>query len=97
RLWNVTNGGKVHRLSGPTKQINSLVFSPDGTVLATGGGGEWFTEDSKIRLWRVNDGKLLKTLEDHTGTVWSLSFTPEGAVLASGAGDNTLKLWRVAG
>jgi WD40 repeat protein len=40
--------------------VNSVAFSPDGSMIASGGG------DKTIKLWRVSDGALLRTLEGHT-------------------------------
>jgi WD40 repeat protein len=66
-----------------------VAFSPDGTLLATGG------RDSQIRIWRVDTGEELVTLSDHSKPVLSLSFNPTGTLLVSGSGDNFVKLWVV--
>ena len=70
--------------------VNSVVFSPDGRLLASG------SNDYTIKLWRVSDGSLVRTLTGHTSWVYSVSFSPDGRLLASGSNDNTIKLWRVA-
>jgi WD40 repeat protein/nucleoside phosphorylase len=72
--------------SGP---VSSVVFSPDGAALASGGG------DSIIRLWDVQSGKCTATLKGHSGPVSSVAFSPDGATLASGGGDSIIRLWDV--
>ncbi|KOR31084.1 hypothetical protein TI04_02620, partial [Achromatium sp. WMS2] len=75
---------------GHTNYVNSVAFSPDGIILAS---GSW---DNSIKLWRVADGALLLTFTGHTSSVKSVAFSPDGSSLASGSWDKTIKLWRVA-
>ena len=76
-------------LIGHTNSVHSVVFSPDGQTLASGGG-------DTIRLWDPKTGQLLRTLTGHTFGVWSVSFSPDGQTLASGdADDGTVRLWNV--
>jgi WD40 repeat protein len=69
--------------------IISVVFSPDGKLLATGG------DAGEIRLWEVADGKPLLTLRGHTRWVLSIAFSPEGNMLASSSDDQTVRIWDV--
>lgn len=89
-------GSTVRVLKGHTKQVNSVAFSPDGTMLASASGGEWGRGDDTVRLWRVSDGTLLNTLKGHTDQVSSVAFSPDGATLASGGFDFFVRLWRVS-
>ena len=67
-----------------------LVFSPDGSILASGSG-------RNIHLRRTSDWTLLATLEDHQGLVTSLTFSPDGNLLVSGSLDGTLRVWGIPG
>ena len=70
--------------------VLSVAFSPDGTLLATGG------VNGEICLWRVADGQQLRIFQGHTDWVWSVAFSPDGQTLASGSDDETIRLWRVS-
>jgi eukaryotic-like serine/threonine-protein kinase len=69
--------------------LESAAFSPDGSILATGG------EDSLIHLWDVATGERVKTLSGHTAVVWSVEFSPDGRRLLSGSADQTARIWDV--
>ena len=69
--------------------VNSVSFSPDGAILASG------CRDHKIRLWDGKSGGLITILGGHTGGVSSVSFSADGGTLVSGARDGTVKIWDV--
>jgi WD40 repeat protein len=70
------------------EETSSIVFSPNGKMLATGGF-------ETIKLWSVATGKEVATLIGHKREVRSLAFTPDGKILASGSSDKTIKIWDV--
>ena len=75
---------KQHRMD-----VYSVVFSPDGQMLASAGF------DSNIILSSLM-GTVIHKLCGHENTVNSLAFSPDGSILASGSDDKTIKLWEVS-
>jgi hypothetical protein len=68
----------------------NLTFSPDGTVLASGG------LDRALRLWDVVKGKGIGSpLTGHTGAISTIAFSPDGTLVASGDEDHWIRLWDV--
>ncbi|UCH96129.1 MAG: hypothetical protein JSV88_04545, partial [Candidatus Aminicenantes bacterium] len=77
--------------------VNSVAFSPDGKILASGYGNIILSSgENTIRLWDVNSGKEIQRLEGHTRAVNSVAFSPDGKTLASGSYDETVRLWAVS-
>ena len=76
-------------LTAHPEAVYTVVFSPDGKTLASGGS------DKTIKLWDVATGKNTATLNGHTNEVFSVAFRPDGKTLASGGPDKTIRLWDV--
>ncbi len=72
RLWDVTTGALVRRIS-PGSKIYALSFSAEGRVIASGGTG------TSIRLWNAGTGTALPSPTTATGIVYTLAFTPAGS------------------
>ena len=75
--------------TGHLGSVTSVVFSPDGKIIASG------SSDNTLRLWSAENGQEIKSLTAHTNFVKSLAFSPDGKILASGSNDKTIKLWNV--
>jgi WD40 repeat protein len=71
--------------------VDSLAFSPDGKLLATGTAG------GAIYLWDMTTEKLAATLPSSDGErISSVAFSPDGKLLAAGGLTGASQLWDVA-
>jgi len=78
---------------GHSSGVNSVAWSPDGHILASG------SSDRTIKLWSVENWENILTLQGHSLQVNSIAWSPYGNILASGAGEynekGVIKLWDV--
>jgi WD40 repeat protein len=90
RVWDMATGALLQTLKGHSSWVRSIVFSPDGRLLASGSG------DETVLLWDTATGALSRTLEGHSGWVYMVAFAPGGRMLASASKDTTVRLWDTA-
>ncbi len=88
-VWNLKLREKVKSIKAYQNQgAVSLAFSPDGSLLATGGWSEY-----GVKLWNVTSWECIRVMPGHTGSIREISFSPDGKTIASASGDSTVKLW----
>ncbi len=92
-LWAVATGTKIGTMTH-TGYVTSVVFSRDGTRLAS---GSW---EQAIKVWDVESRREVGTWEvQRTNDILyfiSVDFSPDGRRLASGFQDGTVRLWDLA-
>ncbi len=92
RLWHLPDGEARGALPGLATRCEGLAFSPDGTLLATGGGEE------EVRFWDLTaspprEREKLSTLGARVGP---LAFSADGRLLAVGT-DAGVQVWEWTG
>jgi WD40 repeat protein len=94
RLWEMATRKVLHTIQGDVFPYGPriLALSPDGQILADGGG---FDAPQTIHLRQAADEKDLRELQTQN-SVSSLIFSPDGKTLASGGFLQTIKLWDVS-
>jgi WD40 repeat protein len=90
RLWDISSKTELLSLpvgSEPENQLYSLVFSPQGSTLASG----WLRK--KIIVWHLDSPEKPRTLAGHFSPVFALAFSADGKTLISGGTDRTVQRW----
>ena len=90
RIWDPATGRQLAKLSHGIRiavNVGVVVFSPDGTWLATG------CQDGTARIWDPATGRQLAELS-HGDKVVAAAFSPDGTRLATGSfGDGIVRIW----
>src|SRR6266705_195899 len=77
----------IFTYTGHTNWVWSVVWSPDGTRIASAGG------DKTVQVWNSADGQHMYTYRGHTGNVYSVAWSPDGRLIASASSDGTVQIW----
>jgi WD40 repeat protein len=83
------NGKKID----PISVIHSLVISPDGQRIISGG---W---DGNFKTWNLETGKLENVIKSHSKWISSLAISPDGQRIVSGGVEdknNSIEVWNLA-
>jgi WD40 repeat protein len=91
-LWDIETFNQAGELVGHSDSTDDLVFNPNGTILASGGG--W--GDKAVYLWYVQTQELIGVLGGHSAHIGSIDFSPDGTLLASTSfWEDSIYLWDV--
>jgi WD40 repeat protein/transcriptional regulator with XRE-family HTH domain len=103
QLWRTAGGliplGRPARASAPKPAsgrdlVESVAFSPGGTMLATGG------DDGTVRLWSVSNParpRMLAAKNDAgKNYVFCVAFSPHSRTLAAASSDGITRLWNIS-
>ncbi|KAG2347076.1 WD40 repeat-like protein [Suillus weaverae] len=76
--------------------VRAVVYSPDMTLIATGGQDEHSTGkpiEFSVKIWDAKTGKLVATLKGHTEEVRCLAWTKDGKTLISASYNHSIRTW----
>ena len=88
-MWDIRTG-KQAQVFNSKKEVLSVVFSPDGSQVATA------SNDKSISLWDIETGQRVSKLEGHDNDISAVVFSPDGKFLISGSHDRSIILWDIA-
>ncbi len=90
RVWDTATWREEATLRGFLNAVCSVVFSPDGKRLATGGTNP----DDTVKLWDVATWQELLTLKGVGSQFSPTAFSPDGDAIGTLSEDGILNLWR---
>lgn len=97
RVIDVSTMQEKRTLSGHTKPVTALAFSPNGQLLASTGTVNLPPGiDGTVRLWNVETGTQINSVETAPAGMSQLAFSPDGNLLAGACGGGTtlrVSLW----
>ncbi|MDT8401320.1 MAG: WD40 repeat domain-containing protein [Bacteroidales bacterium] len=73
-----------------SKEITACAYSPDGSVIITGGA------DNFLLLWDADNFEFLSKLIGHNDKISKCIYSPDGKSIASSSVDGTIKIWDAA-
>ena len=84
RVWEARTGKEVARINHDDGNISAVAFSPDGKLVASGGG----LFSSNVRVWEASTGVVLSVMEtSHENGIWDIAFDSSGSMVIAGGCD----------
>jgi WD40 repeat protein len=88
-LWDASTFERQMELPSNASRVNSVKFSPDGSILAVALSNETIT------LWSAKSKQELSTLRLGKSEAIKMAFSPDGKTLGMAGYENLVKLWDV--
>lgn len=79
----------VHTLNKHQGAVDSVLFTPDSSLLISGGG----TNDSQMRIWSLETGESLTELRAQSSGILAMTIDPYGKHLITGGEDSGINVW----
>jgi WD40 repeat protein/3',5'-cyclic AMP phosphodiesterase CpdA len=80
----------IRVLAGHSDELNSVAFSPEGSLLATA------SDDRTARIWDLTTGTTRTVLYGHGARVRAVAFSPDRSLLATASDDRSARIWDIA-
>ncbi len=87
KVWDVATWKQKHTLTGFSQPVNDIAFSPDNSIIASGGF------DPNIFLWDVATGKRKEKSIRQKNIVGCIAYNSDSRLLLSGSFDSTVVIW----
>lgn len=93
-LWDLS-GKLLRSLEFPIGQhTNSIVFSPDGRMIAAPITDKMSRRKNTVQLWDIDTGKLIRTLSSPSGDIESVVFSPDGQrIVGTSISSDQVPVW----
>jgi len=75
---------EFERLPGP---VHTVAYSPDGSLIASGGS------DPEVRIYNSKDAKRVATLKGHEGAIFTVVFNPQTNQVATAGYDGKVRIY----
>lgn len=79
----------VKDLTNHKSSVNSVAFSPDGYMIASG------SSDNTVKLWDADSGDRIKAIMRHPFPIICVAFSHDSNILGAGSEAGTITLWDV--
>lgn len=89
RHWDIRTALQTQEIANRSETWRTVAWSPDGTLIATGG-------NSNVALWDGKTGAAVGGLTGHNGQIRGLAFSADSRQIATSSCDSQVKLWNVA-
>jgi WD40 repeat protein len=91
KIWNAKTGELISTLTGHTRAVISISYSPDGKYLVGS------SKDGFINLWDIASLSVIKNLDIiNPDEIITVSYSPNGKQLAAASTDKGLQIWETA-
>lgn len=89
-IWDLQARRETHRIPAHQQWVETLAFSPDSKLLASGGVEEL------VRFWDVGSGREALPRIGHRSFVRALAVAPDGKTAFTGGYDGSVRRWDLA-
>ncbi len=87
KRWNAENFKETHSVQGVASEVQDLVFSPNGALVAN------LDMSNCFRVWDVANMRRIRLFRGHEKRINAVAFSPDSKQIASSSEDKTIRIW----